>query len=523
MNINSKKIYGCTLGNCIHVAGIHRFLHLAKECGYETHFAGACLSVDRILQALNTEKPEFMALSYRLTPKVAAEILTTLKDKLNVSLYQETTWLFGGTPPVCRVAIQSGLFAAVFDGTETDDQVIRWLQGDFRPEQGKRWADSLVERIKAQTPFPILRHHFGLPELEATITGVKEIAQSQTLDVISIGPDQNAQEHFFDPAAMDHAQDGAGGVPLRKPEDLRRIYEMSRCGNYPLLRIYSGTQNLLEWAELSVQELHNAWAAIPLYWYSIMDGRSKRTIEAAICENQTAMAWYGSRNIPVEVNEAHHWSLRGAPDEVAVAAVYLAAYNAKTQGVKDFILQLMWNTPPQIQPYQDVAKMLAKLEIIKPLVDGSFRVWREVRAGLSSLSPSANIAKGQLAASTMLALQVKPHIIHVVGFCEGDHAATPEEVIESCDIVKGVIKNGFIGNPDMTGDGMVQKRKQELLEKANRIIEKIGAINQKPGALGDPQILAVAVELGFMTAPQLLSLLKTKPETVFPKALSRDC
>lgn len=504
MNKSKPRILGCTLGNCIHVAGIFRFLELARTCGYDTSFIGTGLSVETVLEMLQNKKPEYIALSYRLTPSVAGEFFKHFQKKLSGDFYPKTTWLFGGTPPVCRLADQSGLFEAIFDGTESDDQVVLWLRKESLGENEKYWADNLLDRLKAQSPYPILRHHFGLPDLEATIKGVREIAQSQIVDVISIGPDQNAQEFFFNPAAMDKTQDGAGGVPLRKREDLRRIYQVSRCGNYPLLRIYSGTENLLEWAKLSVEELHNAWAAIPLYWYSEMDGRSKRTTERAIAENQTTMAWYGERNIPVEVNEAHHWSLRGSKDEIAVVAAFLAAYNAKAQGVKDFVLQLMWNTPPQIGPCQDLAKMLAKMEIIKPLISDSFRVWREVRAGLASLSPKPNIAKGQLAASTMLALQIHPHIIHVVGFCEGDHAATPEEIIESCEIVKGVIRNSAQGLPAIT-DSRVVSAKEELLDKAAAIIEKIGALGDN--AFTEPAILAAAVRIGILVAPQMMTLL----------------
>jgi hypothetical protein len=500
-----KKIWGCTLGNCIHVAGIFRFLELAGQCGYETTFAGAGLAVESILGALKKEKPDFMALSYRLTPHVATDIITVLMSKLHEDDYPQTIWLFGGTPPVCEAAARSGLFNTVFNGEESDDQVVRWLKGDFvKPECEMAWGDTLLERIQRQAPFPLLRHHFGLPDLEATIAGVETLARSKTLDVISIGPDQNAQEFFFRPENMDHAQDGAGGVPLRKAEDLRRIYKAACYGNYPLLRIYSGTNDLRAWAEMSVLELHNAWGAVPLYWYSVLDGRSQRTLEEAIRENQAAMAWYGQHGIPLEVNEAHHWSLRGAPDEVAVAAAYLAAYNAKIRGVSDYILQMMWNTPPQILPYQDSAKMLAKLEIVESLAGDGFRVWREVRTGLASLSPHPNIAKGQLAASTLLALQVKPHIVHVVGFCEGDHAATPDEIIESCEIVRGVIKRGLTGYPDMTGISAVQERKRELLAKARRILEEIRDLGQNGEAFGDAKVLAAAVHNKIMDAPQIL-------------------
>jgi methylmalonyl-CoA mutase cobalamin-binding subunit len=504
MKVNGLKIWGCTLGNCIHVAGIHRFLQLAEESGYQTVFAGVGWSVEAILEAVAAERPDFVALSYRLTPQVAAKLFAELATRLREEkLVEKTVWLCGGTPPVCRAAEQSGIFAITFDGTENEAEVRRWLQGKPHAPGENSWGRTFRERIALQEPYPIIRHHFGLPDLEETVRGVAALAESKALDVISIGPDQNAQQFFFRPEAMDPAQQGAGGVPLRRPEDLGRLYRAAQTGNYPLLRIYSGTQDLLQWAELSVRELHNAWAAIPLFWYSALDGRSERPLETAIRENQAAMAWYAQRQLPVEVNDAHQWSLRGAADEVAVAAAYLAAFNAKAQGVNDFILQLMWNTPAGIAPAADLAKMLAKLEIVGQLADDGFRIWREVRAGLASLAPQPAIAKGQLAASTLLSLQVRPHIVHVVGFCEGDHAATPAEIVESCQIVQGVIRDAWQGMPDMRHERSVLLRKRELLDQALRIIEAVAGLSQDQ-PLTDPGVLAAAVRRGILTAPQLL-------------------
>ena len=37
------------------------------------------------------------------------------------------------------------------------------------------------------------------------------------------------------------------------------------------------------------------------------------------------MAWYGESDIPVELNEPHHWGMRDAPDVVFVVAAYLSA------------------------------------------------------------------------------------------------------------------------------------------------------------------------------------------------------
>lgn len=157
----------------------------------------------------------------------------------------------------------------------------------------------------------MLRHHFGLPSLEETIAGVARLAEAGVLDVVSLGPDQNAQESFFRPEEMDPAQDGAGGVPIRREEDLAAIYRASRR-NFPLLRCYSGTRDLILWGDDS-QDNQERLGAVPLFWYNRLDGRSNRPLREAIAENQKAMAWYAAQGIPLEVNEAHHWSLRGAP------------------------------------------------------------------------------------------------------------------------------------------------------------------------------------------------------------------
>jgi L-lysine 2,3-aminomutase len=102
-----------------------------------------------------------------------------------------------------------------------------------------------------------------------------------------------------------------------------------------------------------------------------------------------------------------------------------------------------------------------------------------------------------------MALLVKPYFVHVVGFCEGDHAATPAEVIESCQIVRGVIRNSLSGMPDMSLDSRVMEHKQLLLDKAYEIIEKIITLGGKD-ALSNPALLAEAVRQGLLHAPQIM-------------------
>ena len=283
-----------------------------------------------------------------------------------------------------------------------------------------------------------------------------------------------------------------------------RIYEASRRGNYPLLRVYSGTRDLIKWAELATETIHNAWGAIPLCWYNALDHRSKRTPEESIAENQQTMRWYGERGIPVEVNEAHHWSMRDAHDTLAVVAAYLAAYNARAFGVKHYIAQYMFNSPPTTHGNMDLAKMLAKRELIEGLHNDNFVSMRQVRAGLLHFSPDLQMAKGQLAASTVVSLALRPHIIHVVGYCEGDHAATPDDVIESCEIVRGVLRNCLFGLPNMAEDPAVQQRKDQLVAEAGVLIQTLRALGRgEEDPHTSPSVIAEAIRMGVLDAPHL--------------------
>lgn len=498
-----KTILGAALGHCVHVAGLHHFLKIAETEGYQTVSLGPAVSVERLAREIKERRPEIVAISYRLTPEVAASLFADLKKKQKENAWHGIRFLFGGTPAVAEVAIQSGFFDAVFSGHEPAAQIKAYLRGGSRKELKQTYAHDLLGRIQQKYPYPLLRHHFGRPSLQETIDGVKTIAEAGVLEVISLGPDQNAQEHFFHPEQMDHTQDGAGGVPVRRPEDLKAIYENSRCGNYPLMRCYSGTRDLLRWAEMSVSTINNAWAAIPLCWYSVMDGRSQVPLYEAISEKQAAMRWYANRQIPVEVNESHQWSLRDAHDALAVTMAFLAAYNAKKAGVKHYVAQYMFNTPPGTSAAMDIAKMLAKKELIESLQDNGFTAYREVRAGIAHFSSTPTVAQGQLAASAVISLALQPHILHVVGFSEGDHAAFPEELIQSCNIVHGVLHDTLHGLPDMRVDPLVMARKQELLQEAGTLLE---ALKEHGAGLSDDPwseaaVLASAIKNGLLDAP----------------------
>jgi hypothetical protein len=221
---------------------------------------------------------------------------------------------------------------------------------------------------------------------------------------------------------------------------------------------------------------------------------------------QAVFRWHAQRGVPVESNESHHWSLRDAPDAVSVAAAYIAAYNARQAGVTDYIQQLMWNNPPMTSPAMDLAKMLAKLELVESLTGPGFRVWRECRAGLTSMPAGFDRAKGHLAASTFLQMAAEPHIVHVVGHSEYHHAATAADIIEGCSVVRGAIQLALQGLPDMKRDPAVQARKAELVTEAKLLLEAIASL--APAGVEEPlthaPTLARAVHIGLLDAPHLL-------------------
>src|SRR5262249_56672952 len=129
----------------------------------------------------------------------------------------------------------------------------------------------------------------------------------------------------------------------------------------------------------------------------------------------------------------------------------------------DYVQQLMFNNPPSTSPIMDLGKMLAKLELVEGLQGERFRVWRETRGGLTSYPPDPSVARGHLAATVFLQMQLKPHIVHIVGHTEAHHATTAAELIEACRIADGAISPCVLGLPGMTADPAAPRPQAQLL------------------------------------------------------------
>ena len=500
-------VIGASLGNCVHVAGAAHFLSLAEDEGYETLFLGPAVSVGTVIDSVETHKPVMITLGYRLTPENGVRIVRELIEK-SASLTHKPIWIFGGTAPVASLVRELGFFDVIFDGTDDIDDSITFLRTGQLPEKGgaELFAGDLTGRLAQKNPYPLLRHHFGLPSYDETLEGVAEIARSRVLDVISLGIDQNTQQYFFRPDERKPEMDGAGGVPVYNADGFSRLKEASQCGNFPLMRCYSGTADVLRLAVVLNETIANAWCAVPLCWYNELDGRGDRPLKTSMEEAQELIAFHGKLGIPVELNEPHHWGLRDAHDTISVAASYISAYNAKKLGVRDYISQYMFNIPNSLSFSMDLAKVLAQIELTESLADRDFRVYRQTRAGLPFLSGDDAVAKGQLAATTALQMNVRPHIIHVVGYSEALHAATPEVIIESCKIVRGVVRSTLHGNAEAINDPRVKERREELLSETGYLLDFIrdeySGVSDDP--LADAAVLTDCIKRGILDAPHIV-------------------
>jgi len=510
---HGRKILGAAIGSDVHVAGLLNFLRVAEAEGLETAYLGGAVSIDKLVEEIDRTKPDVVAISYRLGAEALERLLERLKGKMQLSKIKPT-FIFGGTMETAAVARKSKFFDRIFDGSEEIEDVVMYLRGSVKRAKGELPPQTLPERIEYKSPYPLVRHHIGLPTREETEREIAALAKSGLLDIISLAPDQNCQQYFFEPEKMDPRQDGAGGAPIRTVGDFKRLYQASRRGNYPLMRCYAGTNHLVEFSKLLKETLNNAWAAIPIFWYSDLDRRSERELLLAIRENMEAIRWNAEHGVPVEVNDSHQWELRYAHDAVGVAVAYIAAHVAKGLGVKWYVQQYMLNTPPTLSPRMDLAKAIAKMELVESLADEHFIPYRMIRTGLLSMPADEDAGKGQLVSSMFYGSYLKPHIIHVVAYCEAFRRATSKEIIESVKMVRRAYSEAMKGLPDFAADSGIRSRVNQLKEEAMEIVEAIKALGYSADTdpLLNPEVLYEAVKRGMLDAPGLVGFSVAKGE-----------
>ena len=89
-----KKILGAAIGTCVHIGGLSHFLKLAESEGYISSLLGPAISIEHIIDAIRQQRPDILALSYRLTPEVAANLFKELEQALKENNFHETKLIF---------------------------------------------------------------------------------------------------------------------------------------------------------------------------------------------------------------------------------------------------------------------------------------------------------------------------------------------------------------------------------------------------------------------------------------------
>src|SRR4030065_1547599 len=106
------------------------------------------------------------------------------------------------------------------------------------------------------------------------------------------------------------------------------------------------------------------------------------------------------------------------------------------------------------------------MNLVESLQGGSFRVYREARTGVNSLPLDMDQAKGHLGSSIHTLMAIRPQILPVVGYSEANYHVGPKELIESCRIAQGAVRNALLGLPDPLTDEAIKTRKAEVGDEA---------------------------------------------------------
>ncbi|MDY0093456.1 MAG: glutamate mutase L [Candidatus Vecturithrix sp.] len=513
-----KRVLNCSLEPCVHTLGVERFAEWmeSKGIGYVCIKLGPAVSIDELIDKVRESHPEVVAFSYRLGDLHVDEIVLELVEKVyQYGLEPQKSgirYCFGGVRLAANlvramtgVPILPDKFSPTEDRHFNLEQIAaaykdrKQLQGFFElivddyvtmeeleefavkvtqaAEEQVTWSDDLVERIRQVREFehrPIIRAHIGAAAetIDPTVEGTELISEAGALEIVSLAPDQACQAFLAkfvrgeeDPSKY---RKGEGGAPIRSKDDLRRLKKATQRGNFPMVRIYSGTDELVELAKIFEETLHMPFPAVPIFFYNRLDGRGPLSILDGLNEHFATMRWWASINKPLEVNDPHQWQLRRCTDEMYVTDHVLSGVVAFKMGIKQYVMQLMFDLPPEISPFYDLAKMKAAHELIYPLTQHfDFSIIKETRGGLSSFPPNLDKAKSHLAITTYWQMYMEPDIVHIVSYCEAHHDAKAEDIVASCDIAKQSFEEyDRAAMTDLWKNPAVLARKEELKKGA---------------------------------------------------------
>ena len=486
----------------VHTLGMASISGLVKSCGYYSVVCNPEVShaLDNpdtddnaalIAEWLRNHRITHLGFSFRLHPEKGQELFGKLMKVIqnhDIAASQIKLLAVAGLPDLCRrIGQEYSGRVITFNGSEDQTETLIRLgiplddiplslkesyeynrelenfgnrliaEGSYLnkkpaqlnyPEFGKPSDNILLRSLakKSCSPYPVFRAHAGpfLPDRNESLKlfgcWLDDLSGGGFLDVLSIGSSQLSQSRFG--SDWDNHNNG-GGVPFNSEKELA---EMLAHAAPMLLRAYSGTRNVKEYAEMLHRSIRNAWHALSLWWFNRLDGRGPLTLRQGLEEHCETIRYAASVNDAFEPNTGHHFSFRGADDLSSVVATLLAVKLAKISGIKTVILQSMLNTPRNISFIQDIIKSRTLLTLASELESTGFRVLFQPRAGLDYFAPDTDKARVQLAAVTALMTDITEgyfnpaDIIHVVSFSEGVGLADPPVINESIRICQAVIE-----------------------------------------------------------------------------------
>ncbi len=527
-NNSSRKKSGSTpkrrvmvgaIGKCVHNLGVENFADWMQDMnlGYVSVKLGPAVPIREVINKVREARPEVVGVSMRLgdlhVDKLVGEFI---EEAAKFGLHPRDSGIrysFGGLRPAAnlvramtgipleedrfirdeerhfdleKIAEEyrhnehfQGFFELVVDDFVTMEELDAFAQrrSTMHVRKENPWSDFLVERIRQvreRENRPIIRAHIGIAAgtIEPTVAAIEKLAEAEAFEIVSLAPDQTSQELLakFIRGEEDPSKylAGQGGAPIRTVEDLQRLKAASQRGNFPMTRIYTGTDELITLAHLWEDHLNICFPAVPIFFYNELDGRGPISIRDGFDEHFRTIEYWASIGKPLEINDPHQWGLRYASDDMQVTDHVLCAVIALKKGIKNYVMQMMFELPPEISAMDDLAKMKAAYELAAPLNKHfDFRILRQTRSGLPSFPPNLNQAKGHLAFGIYTQLYMQPDILHVVTHSEAHHEASADDIIESCEIVKQVCWDFAKGNvPDIWSDPVVMERIKELKQGA---------------------------------------------------------
>lgn len=510
-----RRVMVGAIGKCVHNLGVETFADWMEDLGldYVSVKLGPAVPIKEVINKIRESRPEVVGVSMRLGDLHVDKLIHAFVElAIEHDLHPRQSGIrysFGGLRPAANLVRAmtglpleedrfvredekhydleavaeaykdkdnfQGFFEMVADDFVTMDELSQFANraANSQAQNREKLSDYLVERIQQVSELeqrPIIRAHIGIAAdtIEPTIKAIEKLADAGAFEVVSLAPDQTSQELLAKFVRGEEEPEkylsGQGGAPIRSIQDLQRMKAATRRGNYPMTRIYTGTDELLFLAGLWEKHLNICFPAVPIFFYNELDGRGPISIRGAFDEHFRTIEYWAGVGKPVEINDPHQWGLRYASDDMQVTDHVLCAVIALKKGVKHYVMQMMFELPPDISAMDDLAKMKAAYELVEPLTRRyDFNILRQTRSGLPSFPPNLNQAKGHLAFGIYTQLYLDPDILHVVTHSEAHHEASADDIIESCEIVKQVCRDFAKGHvPDIWSDPVIEARIREL-------------------------------------------------------------